>query len=182
MKAERFVRALAGLLLLSGACGPAEVPLIEDPNTFAGMNRVKIEASCRKTTECTSMQAQFDACVANTAEVLENDATKRLNFLTNLARCSAFERCDFVNCANMAAPVYGESQRAKINYTCQQHWGCEMLGGRAPANVAQAVDYCTAEGVGLLDSFGQARRDGFQQAFTTCQAMTTCEFVSCFKY
>ena len=182
MMAERFVRALAGLVLLIGACGPEEVgPL--DPSTFAGMNRVKIEASCRKTVECNNMQNQYDGCVSRTADVLENDPTKRLNFLTNCARCSAFERCDFVNCANsMMPPVYGESQRNKVNYTCQQHWACEMLGGRAPANVAQAIDYCTAEGVGLLDSFAAARRAGFEQAFTSCQAMNTCEFVTCFQY
>ncbi len=181
MKLERFVQVLAGLLLWGSACGEPE-PEVFDPATFAGMHRTQVEASCRKTVDCSNTPEQYDGCVARTAQVLEGEPAKRLSFLTNYARCAAFDRCDFVACANGAQPTYGESQRPKVNYTCAQYFGCETLGGRAPANVTEAIEYCTAERVGMLDAFAAQRRAGFEQTFATCQAMANCEFVACHMF
>jgi hypothetical protein len=159
MKPEPFVRSFAWLMLLGGACGPEEIPPLEDPNTFAGMSRAKIENACYETVQCNNTPGEYEACVSRTADVLEKEPDKRLNFLTNYARCSAFKRCEYVMCTTRPV-VYGESQRAKVNYTCQQTYACDMLRGGAPASGAQTVDYCTA----------------------TCQAMNTCDFVACFMY
>jgi hypothetical protein len=180
MKLDRLlVSAFAGWMLLNGACGPEEIRPLDDPKTFSYMSRAKIEGACQKTVACDNTPAQYEGCVVRTSNLLETDAMARLNFLTNYARCSSHERCEFVTCTK-TPQAYGESQRPKVTYTCQQSFACDMLAGRA--SDPQVVDYCTAESVGFLDTLAGAKRADFERVFGSCQAMTACEFAACFKY
>lgn len=144
--------------------------------------------TCKQTVDCRNQMGlalpedPYTVCMDDTADLLSKDSARQQRFLTNYSRCSAFVVCEFYNCANANTVAYGESQRAKVTYDCQQAIACNTAFGMAPPNVGLALDSCVSQNIGLLDSYAAEKRASFENAYAMCSTLSGCDFRNCFVY
>jgi hypothetical protein len=183
------VHALCACILLATACsakGPSD-PL-GDPNSFAGMNSLKVQYDCEQTRVCLDTRSMKPAgdftttCIMMAAAKLDGSPEMQPGFLSTVNRCGSFSGCDYLDCTMRHPTGYGETQMAKIIYACQQFEQCAVDQKRSKGDPTQAVNNCVGMAVGMLFNYSTTQRTNFENTFATCSALASCDFLQCFPF
>ncbi len=189
MKPTRsWIHVLYACALLAGACGGGPSSPVDDPSTFAGMNKTRIENDCEQTRLCKlsrneAVEGDFtQTCVAMEANTLNSMPQTQPQFLSTTNRCGVFTTCDYWDCTQRHPSGYGEQQMASITYACQQKTQCALDQGRSVGDPNQAVNNCVGAEVGTVFNFGVPDRMAYESAYAMCSAYASCDFAQCFPY
>jgi hypothetical protein len=170
---------------LAAACSAkTQGASVEDPNSFAGMNKVRIQYDCAQTRVCLEQMKMALAadCIQQEADQFEQAPDMQAHFLNTTSRCGALGGCDYYNCTMSHPQGYGETQMDKVSYACQQKVACRTERGQKLDDPEREVGNCIGDALGTLFNFSTTMRPAYETAFAKCSTMTSCGFSDCFTY